>query len=911
MGAIALSQTPSQPQPQLCAPDPPRGIVSEPVGTYGESNQPPSPNPSRWMEALVDCPGAQGLYTYQVPADMRVEPGDIVSVPFGSRQVGAVVIRWVEQIPADLDVAGIRPIGDVVSRGFFPAGYWSLLQRVADYYCTPLIQVVRTALPPGLLGRSQRRIRLKPDAIPPGATVFLQPAAQQILTKLQASKSQDYTWTYLRRNLRGAQRGLQDLLQRGWVESYVEPPVPVKPKTQQAVMLTGVVPEQVSDRQQEVLDVLKRNGGDLWLTELLQRCRVSSSVVHTLVKKGAVLIQQREVLRLNRDSSGVADQPKILTAAQQAAVDALAQAQGHQEILLHGVTGSGKTEVYLQAIAPLLTQGKSALILVPEIGLTPQLTDRFVARFGDRVLVYHSGLSDGERYDTWRQLLQGNPTVIIGTRSAIFLPIPHLGLIILDEEHDSSFKQDRPAPCYHARTVARWRSQLTQSPLLLGSATPALDTWTRARAEGGGRRAEDGEQKIEDGGQRTEDRTQNSKLKTQNFSTLHSPTPPLPHSLTPPPTHYLSLPTRVHDRPHPPIQLIDMRREFLEGHRSIFSRTLIQALGHLRETGQRGILFIHRRGHSTFVSCRSCGHVLECPNCDVSLSYHHTQAEAEPYLRCHYCGWARSHPTHCPACGSPYLKHFGSGTQRVTQELTKLFPDLRFIRYDSDTTRTKGSHRALMNQFAQGDADILVGTQMLTKGIDIPHVTLVGVIAADGLLHMADYRAGERTYQTLTQVAGRAGRGDQPGRVIIQTYAPSHPILMAIQQQQPYEFVMNYELEQRAALNYPPYSQFIVLKLSGADPTAVQQTAAKIAAQIQPKSQAQGEHDQGAIAYELLGPAPAAILRVARRFRWQILLKCPLGMTEAIASHLHLSSLHQDCPSGVSLTIDIDPLNLL
>ncbi|NER00217.1 MAG: DEAD/DEAH box helicase, partial [Cyanothece sp. SIO2G6] len=474
MGAIALSHPSSPPQSQLFDPEPFWGSVSESSGTYAGVSPQTNTNPSPWIEGLVDCPGAQGLYTYRVPNHITVKPGDIVSVPFGSRQVGAVVIRWVDSMATGLAPDEIRPISDVVSRGFFPTGYWALLQRVAAYYCTPLIQVVRTALPPGLLGRSQRRIRLKSDAIPPGASEFLQPAAQQILTKLQHSKSQDYTWTYLRRNLRGAQRGLRDLLQRGWVESYVEPPAMVKPKTQQAVMLTGVEPEQVSDRQQEVLDILKRNGGDLWLTELLQRSQVSSSVVQTLAKKGAVVVQSREILRLNCDSTGIADQPKVLTPAQQAAVDALAQAHGFQEILLHGVTGSGKTEVYLQAIAPLLVQGKSALVLVPEIGLTPQLTDRFVARFSDRVLVYHSGLADGERYDTWRQLLQGHPTVIIGTRSAIFLPIPHLGIIILDEEHDSSFKQDRPAPCYHARTVAQWRSQLASCPLLLGSATPDI-----------------------------------------------------------------------------------------------------------------------------------------------------------------------------------------------------------------------------------------------------------------------------------------------------------------------------------------------------------------------------------------------------------------------------------------------------
>ncbi|NET09608.1 MAG: primosomal protein N' [Symploca sp. SIO2B6] len=873
-----------------------------------------------FAEVLVDCPQAQGLYTYRVPSHQAIQPGDIVSVPFGSRQLGAVVIRQMAQAPTDLDIQKIHPIQEVISQGFFPTEYWVLLQRVADYYCTPLMQVVKAALPPGLLGRSQRRIRLKPDSIPDGALVFLQPAAQHILEKLQSSKSQDYTWTYLRRNLRGAKRGLKDLLQRGWVDSYLEPPSPVRPKTQQAVTLTGVELETLTTRQQDVLDVLKRNGGDLWLTELLQRCRVSSSVVHTLAKKGAVVVQSREVLRLNQADhpSGASNAlsplkhpPKTLTPDQQRAVEAIAHAtQSHHStsILLHGVTGSGKTEVYLQAIAPILTAGKSALVLVPEIGLTPQLTDRFVARFGDRVQVYHSGLSDGERYDTWRQLLHGTPCVIIGTRSAIFVPMPNLGILVLDEEHDSSFKQDRPAPCYHARTVAQWRSELACCPLILGTATPSLETW------------------VQVGGTQNAQKVQEIQGLQGEQGTVQHPQPSVAvqSALQDPQFLYLPLPTRVHARPLPPVNIVDMRREFADGHRSIFSRDLLTALHQLKATGQQGILFIHRRGHSTFVSCRSCGHVLECADCDVSLSYHHTQAEATPYLRCHYCGAGRSHPEHCPSCHSPYLKHFGSGTQRVTQELEKHLPELRYIRYDSDTTRTKGSHRALMNQFAQGDADILVGTQMLTKGIDIPHVTLVGVIAADGLLHMADYRAGERTYQTLTQVAGRAGRGDHPGQVIIQTYVPSHPILMAIKHKHSYAKVADHELEQRKTLHYPPYRQLIVIKISGADPTVVQQTAEQIASHLLPEKRIaqQSELQSGqqpeqqpqptnAIAYELLGPAPAAILRVARRFRWQILLKCPIGQTQALAKQLQLSRLRTHCPSGVSLTVDIDPLNLL
>ncbi|MEM9213533.1 MAG: primosomal protein N' [Cyanobacteria bacterium P01_F01_bin.150] len=871
------------------------------------------------MEVLVDCPGSQGLYTYRMSTQELVQPGDIVSVPFGSQQVGAVAIALTHQLPPMVEEAAVREINNVVSRGFFPASYWAMLQKVAEYYCTPLIQVVRAALPPGLLGRSQRRIRLQPAAVPSGAEVFLQPAAQQLLTRLQASKKQDYTWTYLKRNIRGAHRGLQDLLQRGWVESYLEPPNAVKPKQQKAVTLTGVIPDTISRRQQDVLDVLKRRGGDIWLTELLQQCKVSSSVVHTLSKKGAVVIQSREVLRLN-SSSVLTDAPKTLTSDQQRAVDAIAscQTQGYRDILLHGVTGSGKTEVYLQAIAPIIAAGKSALVLVPEIGLTPQLTDRFVARFGNRVQVYHSGLSDGERYDTWRHMLRGIPSIVIGTRSAIFVPLPQLGLIVLDEEHDGSFKQDRPAPCYHARNVAQWRAKLEHCPLLMGTATPSLETWSHVH--GLSSASPDAPTRDDMMGYANS----NPSYVAPTPQLPNSPTPQLPNSPTPqskiqnpkskiqnpkfPPPLYLSLPNRVHTRPLPPIDIVDMRREFLEGHRSIFSRRLLNAIGQLREKGQQGILFIHRRGHSTFVSCRSCGHVLECADCDVSLSYHHTQAEALPYLRCHYCGMARSHPEICPACHSPYLKHFGSGTQRVTQELTKIFPDIRYLRYDSDTTRTKGSHRALMQQFAQGEADILVGTQMLTKGIDIPHVTLVGVMAADGLLHMADYRAGERTYQTLTQVAGRAGRGEQPGQVIIQTYAPSHPILEAIRDQRSYAAVMEYELEQRAALNYPPYHQLIVIKLSGTEPIAVQQAADQIARRIQPE---QFDQQPGTVPYELLGPAPAAILRVARRFRWQILLKCPVGMTQVLVQQLDLRNLRHHCSNSVSLTVDIDPLNLL
>jgi primosomal protein N' (replication factor Y) len=347
----------------------------------------------------------------------------------------------------------------------------------------------------------------------------------------------------------------------------------------------------------------------------------------------------------------------------------------------------------------------------------------------------------------------------------------------------------------------------------------------------------------------------------------------------------------------PPVEVVDMRRELQQGNRSIFSRALQEALQQLQESGQQGILFIHRRGHSTFVSCRSCGYVVGCPHCDVSLSYHYTHEGATELLRCHYCNYTRLHPRNCPECGSPYLKFFGSGTQRVMGELARLFPELRSIRFDSDTTRTKGAHRTLLNRFANGEADLLVGTQMLTKGLDLAQVTLVGVVAADGLLHLGDYRAAERAFQTLTQVAGRAGRGDDPGRVIVQTYSPQHPVIQAVQRHE-YESFVRAELEQRAALNYPPYGHLMLLRLSGVDEAEVEEAAERVADWL----------EETGVECEILGPAPASVTRVARRYRWQILLK----FSEDTAVRLpNLEQLEVICPAAIALTIDVDPLNMM
>ncbi len=864
-------------------------VLAEPGASYQSGDQ-----VNRWIEVLVDCPGTQGLFTYRLPPNLAVEPGDILTVPFGAQKLGAIAIRLLDSPPLDLMPAKIKEVEDVVCTGFFPASFWQLLERVTHYYYTPLMLVVRGALPPGLLSRSQRRVRLNQGLLPKGADTFVSTTARQLLELLQAQPDKDYSFSYLQRQVRGASRGLRELSKRGWVESYLEVPKPARPKVQKAVTLvTDRFPLELTPRQREVLEVLRRRGGDLWLTDLVQVCNTSSSTIKALEQKGCVVIQSRERLRNATNSLKYGDKPKVLTSTQTRALQIITGLDGFAQVLLHGVTGSGKTEVYLQAIAPILEQGKSALVLVPEIGLTPQLTDRFRARFGKKVSVYHSALNKGERFDTWRQMLPGEPQVVIGTRSAIFAPLPRLGLIILDEEHDSSFKQDQPAPTYHARTVAQWRAELENCPLILGSATPSVESWVNIREMGrwgDGELGELGEMRRQGRQGEEEDKESNSQFPIPKQQTTNNKQQTTNN-------YYLSLPERIQSRPMPPVQIVDMRRELQQGNRSIFSRSLQKSLQQLKEKKQQGILFIPRRGHSTFVSCRSCGYVVECPNCDVSLSYHYTHEGATELLRCHYCNYTKVHPRSCPECGSPYLKFFGSGTQRVTKELAQQFPELSVIRFDSDTTRTKDAHRTLLTRFAKGEADLLVGTQMLTKGLDLAQVTLVGVVAADGLLHLADYRAAERAFQTLTQVAGRSGRGDDPGQVIIQTYSPQHPVIEAVQGYK-YESFIETELEQRAQLNYPPYGRLILLRLSAVDGAVVEHTAQELADWLMEASSD----------YEILGPAPASIMRVARRYRWQILLKFPPDVSVKL---FDMNQLRERCPKDVSLTIDVDPMNMM
>ncbi len=790
-------------------------------------------------QVLVNCPGIEELLSYIIPSDIVVNRGDIVTVPLGKRFVSGIVME-LEQTDST-ECLTFRPIESCISTSILPDSYWELLNWTSNYYCTPLIQTAKVALPPKLIEQSSDRVKLVSTAI----DYHLTDEAQIVFNFLKSyPKGVSRRYVIQKLSTQG-QKGLKELQKLKLVNIFYETSKKPNPQTESIVTLINQANEDLTNRQKEVLTILERLGGEVKRGELIRQAKTTYKTIDYLAKEGYLTIEEREVLRFGHLPDQRKDYDKKLNEDQQKALEEICNYLNQPKtILLEGVTGSGKTEVYLQAIAKVLEQNQSALVLVPEIGLTPQLTDRFCRRFGkERVLIYHSSLSEGERFDTWRYLLLGEAKVIIGTRSAIFLPVLHLGMIVLDEEHDSSFKQDQPQPCYHARTVAQWRSQNDSCPLILGSATPCAETLAQSE-------------------------------------TLH-----------------LVLPFRIGNKPLPPFTIVDMGKEYREGNLSLFSRNLQTALREMKDDGKQGILFVPRRGHSTFVSCRSCGFVMMCPYCDVSLTYHLTSNLSSGKLICHYCNFRQTQPQDCPQCGSKAFRYFGSGTQKITEEIAKLFPKLRTIRFDSDTTRNKDQHRSLLEKFQQREADLLIGTQMITKGIDIPQVTLVGVLAADSLLHLSDYRASERALQLLLQVGGRAGRGDEPGSVIIQTYSPHHPVIQSAVKYE-YRSFMKEEINHRSAFNYPPKTQMAVIHLNSLSPDRVEDAAHNLAQSLRDKK-----------IWEVLGASPTQIPKIANRYRWQILLKALPPNSVSFPSLMELRNLVKD--KNIRITIDVDPLHIL
>ncbi len=538
-----------------------------------------------------------------------------------------------------------------------------------------------------------------------------------------------------------------------------------------------------------------------------------------------------------------------LNAEQQVAVETILQSvqeQQSQTYLLEGITGSGKTEVYLQVIAEVLNQGKTAIMLVPEISLTPQMVQRFKSRFGEHVAVMHSGLSQGEKYDEWRKIERGEAEVVVGARSAIFAPIENIGVIIIDEEHEASYKQEE-TPRYHARDLAIWRSEYHHCPVVLGSATPSLES--RARAQ------------------------------KNVYQRLR---------LTQRANQAATLPT---------IDVVDMRQEVENGNVSSFSMSLQEKLQERLEKNEQSVLLLNRRGYSSFVMCRDCGYVLPCPNCDISLTLHMDSKT----MKCHYCGHEERIPYRCPNCGQDKIRYYGTGTQKVEEELQTLLADSRILRMDVDTTRRKGAHEKILRTFGEGQADILLGTQMIAKGLDFPNVTLVGVLNADTALNLPDFRSSERTFQLLTQVSGRAGRAEKPGEVIIQSFNPEHYAIQ-LAKAQDYEDFYTKEMYIRHRGDYPPY--YFTVQITASHPE--ENEAAKQMFQIATKLK-QGLSPQAI----LLGPTPNAIMRVNNRYFYQVIIKYKQEpMLQPLLKEI-LTDTQRATARGLKLSIDAEPMNFI
>jgi len=597
-----------------------------------------------------------------------------------------------------------------------------------------------------------------------------------------------------------------------------------------------------------LLDFISQQSQAVPWAEARRKVNCGKAAVDALVSKGLVELKQLEVKRDPISYDGIQlSYPLSLTSAQKSAFESVKSSllQVAQEappvFLLHGVTGSGKTEIYLQALAETVRRGRRGIVLVPEIALTPQTIERFASRFPHRVALLHSKLSLGEQFDEWRRIRNGEFDVVIGSRSAIFAPQPDLGLIVIDEEHEWAYKQQDKAPRYHARDVALKLAELTGAAVILGSATPDVATYYHAQQG--------------------------------DYRLLQ-----LPERVTP-----------AEGSPLPQVEVIDLKDELKAGNRSLFSRALLQTAAKAVASREQVMLFLNRRGGASFIQCRSCGFALRCRRCEVALTYH----PDEDLLICHQCNYSRPTPQVCPRCSSRRIKFLGIGTQKLAMEASSIFPQARLLRWDSDTTKQKYAHQEILSKFRAHEADILVGTQMIAKGLDLPLVTLVGVVSADTGLNLPDFRAGERTFQLLSQVAGRAGRGTLGGQVIVQTYSPEHYVIQAAAKQD-YAAFYDKEIAYRRQLHNPPFSRLATLTYSHANDIICRREAERMKRLLIEEREARGIDD-----LSLIGPAPAFIRRLRGRFRWQLILRGaePSGFLSQI-------------PIPQGWTVDIDPMGL-
>ncbi|MFD2655268.1 primosomal protein N' [Gracilibacillus thailandensis] len=762
----------------------------------------------RVAKVIVDVPSNQTNHTfdYLIPEKLEnlVQKGMRVSLPFGPRKIMGFVLDVVDHSDFDKlkSIDEVMDLTPVLTEELLQLGKWISEQTVSFY-----IQTYQAMLPQILKAKYKKEIEALTDYELPDE-----------LQKLFAGRAViDYD-EFIERN------GNYNLLLKEVRNGHVQINYIVKSKETKKTKLfiapdkeTYLLEEALEDisnrakKQKQIIDYFIQHPDPIEQKELLTNFKTTTATINQLVEKKLLKKIEKKVYRdPYQGNEFERTQPLPLSKQQQQAIEPIWQAieeKRDQVFLLHGVTGSGKTEVYLQAIAKVLNQGKEAIVLVPEIALTPQMVQRFKGRFGSEVAVLHSALSPGEKFDEWTKIHKQEVKVVVGARSAIFAPFENIGIIIIDEEHETSYKQDEQ-PRYHAREVAKKRGAYHNCPVVLGSATPMLESYARAKKGV---------------------------------------------------YHLLEMPDRMNEGAMPPVDIVDMRDELYAGNRTMFSRKLLDAIKERIDQNQQVVLFLNRRGYSTFVMCRECGDVMKCPNCDIALTFHKSSHQ----LKCHYCDHQIPMVKECETCGSNTIRYFGTGTQKVEEALKEHIPEASVIRMDVDTTRRKGSHKKLLEQFGNGQANILLGTQMIAKGLDFENVTLVGVLAVDAMLHLPDFRSAEKTFQLMTQVSGRAGRHLLPGEVIIQTYTPEH-YSVQLASQYDYEQFFLQEMEMRKSFHYPPYYFLTLITVSHPNQWKAQEVTKTIC-----KLLYKYLSDHATI----LGPTPSPMVRINNRYRYQCMVK--------------------------------------
>ena len=799
-------------------------------------------------KVIVDVPAKQTNrpFDYRIPNHLQqvIKQGMRVIVPFGPRKVQGFVIAIVEdsQFAKLRDIIEPMDIEPVLNEELLNLADW-LTEQTLCYK----ISAFQVMLPPALKAKYEKKIRLKDCA----KLKFLPEGIQDFFRERDMLKWEEVLETgQLPQFQKEVSSGVLEVLYEVKERIKKKQTKQISPHVSKNELIAINESHHRSLKQKKVIHYFIDHPEPIERSKLLSLLEVSSAVIKGLIEKGILKETIKEVYRdpyANRTIK--VTEPLPLTEEQSAAIkpilSTLSQKE-HDVFLLYGVTGSGKTEIYLQSIQRVLEDGREGIVLVPEISLTPQMVNRFKGRFGDRVAVLHSGLSVGEKYDEWRKIQRKEVKVVVGARSAVFAPFENLGIIIIDEEHETSYKQE-DNPRYHARDVAIERAIKHSCPVVLGSATPSLESFARAKK---------GVYKL------------------------------------------LTLSKRMNDQSLPAVKIVDMREELREGNRSMFSRELFEKLQERLIKKEQTVLFLNKRGHSSFVMCRDCGYVVQCPNCDISLTYHRYNQQ----MKCHYCGYESVVPNTCPECASDHIRYFGTGTQKVEEELTKIFPEARVIRMDVDTTSRKGSHEKLLTEFHEGHADILLGTQMIAKGLDFPNITLVGVLSADTMLHLPDFRSSEKTFQLLTQVSGRAGRHELAGEVVIQTYSPEH-YSIELAGQQDFDQFYQQEMMIRKMHKYPPFYYIALITVHHEELLKVVNITEKITKFISSRLSPQSF---------VLGPVASPIPRINNKYRYQCIIKYKREpkLTETLKAILdhYQNDAHK---TGLQVSIDTNPFMLM